>query len=101
MNSSAERQEKCVRVPLSEPNIRVNTIAPGAIGTETVLASMTPQAAAGGNSGLPMNAATRGIPMRRMGEPEEIAEAIVFLCSDAARYITGQVVAVNGGALME
>ena len=82
------------------PAIRVNTVAPGAIGTETVLASMKP-AAAGGNPSLPMNAATRGIPMRRMGEPEEIAEAIVFLCSDAARYITGQVVAVNGGALME
>jgi 3-oxoacyl-[acyl-carrier protein] reductase len=37
------------------------------------------------------------IPLRRFGEPEEIAGAILFLCSDLAAYITGQTLHVNGG----
>lgn len=44
--------------------------------------------------------AIRATPMRRSAEPEEIAEAIAFLASDAARFITGQVLSVNGGVVM-
>ncbi len=44
--------------------------------------------------------AVRATPMRRPAEPEEIAEAIAFLGSDAARFITGQVLSVNGGVVM-
>lgn len=40
---------------------------------------------------------TLGVPLKRAGEPEEIADVIVFLASDGASYLTGQVIAVNGG----
>jgi NAD(P)-dependent dehydrogenase (short-subunit alcohol dehydrogenase family) len=44
--------------------------------------------------------AIRATPMRRSAEPEEIAEAIAFLASDAARFVTGQALSVNGGVVM-
>ncbi|RPI79568.1 MAG: 3-oxoacyl-[acyl-carrier-protein] reductase [Desulfobacteraceae bacterium] len=71
-------------------NITVNAIAPGFINTEMTQA-------------LPEKAKeelTRQIPMGRIGEPQDIAEAVYWLCSDAAGYITGQVLAVNGGMYM-
>ena len=40
------------------------------------------------------------IPMKRLGTPEDVAQAVLFLLSDAAAYITGQVLGVNGGMLM-
>ena len=71
-------------------NITVNAIAPGFINTEMTQA-------------LPEKTReelTRQIPMRRIGEPQDIAEAVYWLCSEAAGYITGQVLAVNGGMYM-
>ena len=41
------------------------------------------------------------IPLGRMGEPEDVAEAVVFLVSDKAKFITGEVLDVNGGCLMD
>jgi 3-oxoacyl-[acyl-carrier protein] reductase len=70
--------------------ITVNAVAPGFINTE-----MT--------AGLPDKIKKyflQQIPLARMGEPEEVAEAVYWLCSDAARYITGQVIHVNGGLFM-
>jgi 3-oxoacyl-[acyl-carrier protein] reductase len=64
--------------------VRVNVVAPGAIDTE-----MT--------SGLPQEKIREMIPMGRLGQPDEVAKAIRFLCSDDASYITGQVISVNGG----
>ena len=69
-------------------NVLVNAVAPGFIETE-----MT--------EGLPMEAILPLIPAGRLGRPEEVAEAVRFLCSDAASYITGQVISVNGGAYMQ
>jgi 3-oxoacyl-[acyl-carrier protein] reductase len=52
------------------------------------------------------NIATRGeeivsrTPLRRLGKPEEIASVIAFLCSDAASFVTGETILVNGGSYM-
>jgi len=66
--------------------IRVNVVAPGPIETDML-------------SSLPMDAnmIKSAIPMARVGKPEEVARVIRFLCSDDASYITGQVIAINGG----
>ena len=73
---------------LAPHNITVNTVVPGSI--ETVRGF-----AAGGNHGL---ASLPDSPLGRRGRPEEIAYMVRFLCSDEARYITGQAIHVNGGA---
>jgi 3-oxoacyl-[acyl-carrier protein] reductase len=76
---------------VAEHGITVNAIAPGTTATERVIALRTPEETA-------RLAAT--IPLRRLGEPQDIAEAILFLASDAARWITGVVLDVNGGQAM-
>ena len=74
------------------PNgIRVNAIAPGPIATEMLeehLSGMGPERA---------TAFIKSVPLGRMGRPEEIASVVRFLVSDAASYVTGQVIYVNGG----
>lgn len=72
---------------LSSRNITVNAVAPGFINTD-----MT--------AGLPEKVTEKllaQIPMKRFGDPEEIAGLVVFLATDAASYITGQTIAVDGG----
>jgi 3-oxoacyl-[acyl-carrier protein] reductase len=81
---------KSVAKELGSRNILVNAIAPGFIETE-MTAAMTPDARAALN-GL--------IPLERLGKPEDIAAAVVFLASDYASYITGQVIVVDGGMVM-
>jgi 3-oxoacyl-[acyl-carrier protein] reductase len=75
---------------LAPHNITVNTVVPGSI--ETVRGF-----AAGGNSG---RASLPDSPLGRRGKPTEIAAMVRFLCSDEARYITGQSIHVNGGAYL-
>jgi 3-oxoacyl-[acyl-carrier protein] reductase len=50
--------------------------------------------------GLPLERILPMIPMGRVGKSAEVAEVVAFLCSEKASYITGQVIAVNGGAYM-
>ena len=64
--------------------IRVNAIAPGSIRTPLVAAGITEESEA-------------KIPLKRVGEPSEIASAVLFLVSDLASYITGQTIVVDGG----
>ena len=47
--------------------------------------------------GTPLDEVIKHIPMRRIATPEDVAATVGFLCSDAAAYITGQVIGVNGG----
>jgi len=73
---------------VAEQGIRVNAVAPGTVRTGIH--------AAAGDPDRPARIAPR-VPMRRVGEPEEIAEAILWLLSDAASYATGAVLRVTGG----
>ncbi len=79
---------KALATEVARRKITVNCIAPGLI--ETEMLQMVPEA---------MEAAMAMIPMRRMGKPEDIANAVSFLMSDKASYITRQVISVNGGML--
>lgn len=81
-------------VEMARDGVRVNGIAPGYIRTAQLLSrehSLGPEGA---------EKAGEFIPMGRIGEPEDIADVILFLASDAARYMTGQVVTVDGGLLV-
>jgi 3-oxoacyl-[acyl-carrier protein] reductase len=69
------------------PSVRVNAVAPGLIGTEMAM-------------GIPDDVRTKmidAIPAARMGRPEEVAELVAFLASDASSYITGEVLVIGGG----
>jgi 3-oxoacyl-[acyl-carrier protein] reductase len=81
-------------VELAKDGIRVNGIAPGYIRTAQALSEQHSLGPAG------LEAAAGFIPLGRVGEPEEIADVAVFLASQAARYITGQVIVVDGGLLV-
>jgi 3-oxoacyl-[acyl-carrier protein] reductase len=76
---------------LAEWNITVNLVAPGWIPTERHASD--PQEM--------KDAYTAQVPMKRMGVPADVAEAVAFLASDAAEFITGQKISVNGGNTLE
>ena len=76
---------------VAEHGITVNAVAPGTTATERVIALRTPEQTA---------QLAQTIPLRRLGEPVDIADGILFLASDAARWITGIVLDVNGGQVM-
>ncbi len=79
--------------------IRCNAILPGAIHTELVEAIIATAEAAGGSREAVIANFGAAHPMKRMGRPHEPADAIAFLCSDAASFITGADLAVDGGYL--
>ncbi len=81
---------KSVARELASRNIRCNAIAPGYISTD-----MTADLDDG-----QVEALQEQIPLGRLGEPEDVAEVARFLCGPGARYITGQVLAVDGGMVM-
>ena len=67
--------------------VRINGVAPGRVVTDMMLASKI----------MDMSAVAAGLPLRRMGQPEEVAEAVVWLASDAASFIVGHVLCADGG----
>jgi NAD(P)-dependent dehydrogenase (short-subunit alcohol dehydrogenase family) len=72
--------------------IRVNIVAPGTTRTDMIRSIVSNEKV--------MQAVIRQAPLRRIGEPEDVAAAILFLASDAARHITGQLVNVDGGVTL-
>jgi NAD(P)-dependent dehydrogenase (short-subunit alcohol dehydrogenase family) len=76
---------------LIEKSIRVNAVAPGPVWTPLIPSTFPPE-----------KVATFGqqVPMKRAGQPDEVAPAIIFLASDDASYITGQTIHVNGGEIV-
>jgi 3-oxoacyl-[acyl-carrier protein] reductase len=85
---------RALAVELAKDGVRVNGVAPGYIRTAQLLSEE--------NSLGPVGAekAAEFIPMGRLGTPEDIADVIAFLASDGARYMTGQVLVVDGGLLV-
>ena len=83
---------RVMALALADKGIRVNAVAPGTIATElaakAVLTSEEAKARIMSRT-----------PLRRLGEPAEIADTVAFLASDAASYITGEIVVVDGGRM--
>ena len=77
---------KALALELAKRAITVNCIAPGLVETEML-------------AGAPLEELRRLIPMQRLGRPDEIASLVVYLFSEGAGYLTGQVISVNGGML--
>ncbi len=71
----------------AEQGVRINAVAPGRVVTDMMLASKI----------MDMGAVAAGLPLRRMGQPEEVAEAVVWLASDAASFVVGHVLCTDGG----
>ena len=75
---------------LGSRGVNVNAVAPGFI--QTVMTEEMPEDAKA--------SIANGIPLKRLGTPDDVAEVVLFLCSEASSYITGQVIAVDGGMVM-
>jgi 2-hydroxycyclohexanecarboxyl-CoA dehydrogenase len=80
---------------LASRHVRINCVCPGPTETEVLAENRADPAHASRIERM-----VRLIPLRRVAEPEEIAEVVAFFCSDASRYITGQVLSVSGGLTM-
>lgn len=75
---------------LGSRGVNVNAVAPGFI--QTVMTEEMPEDAKAGIA--------QQIPLRRLGTPDDVANVVLFLCSDASSYVTGQVIPVDGGMVM-
>jgi len=69
------------------PDIRINAVSPGRIETPMMLASRIAD----------MSVVARGLPLKRLGTPEEVANAVLWLASDAANFVTGHILQIDGG----
>lgn len=89
---------KLLAEELGPANITVNNIAPGIILTDRVRdASLQRKIAQGMSEEDGLRELAAGVPLRRIGQPEELAALVVFLASDQAGYITGATIPVDGG----
>jgi 3-oxoacyl-[acyl-carrier protein] reductase len=77
---------KALALELARRSITVNCVAPGLVETEML-------------AGAPVDELRKLVPLQRLGRPDEIASLVVYLFSDGAGYLTGQVISVNGGML--
>jgi 3-oxoacyl-[acyl-carrier protein] reductase len=75
---------KSLALELAKRNITVNCVAPGLVETDMV-------------ENVPLEFVRSNIPLRRLGQPQEVAKLVAFLCSEHAAYITRQVISIDGG----
>lgn len=78
---------KSLALELASRGITVNAVAPGIITTDM------------SESAFDADAIKQLVPMKRAGQPEEVADLVAFLASDRAAYISGQVISINGGMI--
>jgi glucose 1-dehydrogenase len=83
---------RVMALSLADRGVRVNAVAPGTIATELARNAVLTSAEASARI-------LSRTPMRRLGEPSEIADVVAFLLSDAASYVTGEIVTVDGGRM--
>ena len=83
---------RVMALALADRNIRVNAVAPGTIATELAAKAVL-------TSDEARNKIMSRTPMKRLGEPSEIADVVAWLASDAASYVTGEIVTVDGGRM--
>ena len=83
---------RAMALALAEHGIRVNAVAPGTIATELAAQAVLTSEAA-------RQKVLSRTPLRRLGEPEEVADVVAWLASDAASYVTGEIVTVDGGRM--
>jgi NAD(P)-dependent dehydrogenase (short-subunit alcohol dehydrogenase family) len=91
---AVEGMTKCVALEFAKQNIRVNTISPAAIDTDMIDRFA-------GKEGAARDALIAMHPVGRLGKSEEIAAAVLYLCSDAAKFTTGTSLKVDGGWLAQ
>ena len=83
---------RVMALALADKGIHVNAVAPGTIATELAAKAVLTSAEAKAKI-------MSRTPMKRLGQPSEIADTVAFLASDAASYITGEIVVVDGGRM--
>ena len=91
---AVEGMTKCVALEFAKQNIRVNTVSPGAIATDMIDRFA-------GKEGAARDGLVAMHPVGRLGESEEIAAAVLYLCSDDAKFTTGTSLKVDGGWLAQ
>ncbi len=89
---------RCLAVQLAGNGIRVNAIMPGMIDSPMIYEGLSPMYA--GNWQRMRDERNKRVPIKKMGEPWDVAYTALFLVSDEAKHITGQVVAVDGGQML-
>ena len=85
---------KAAALEYVKAGVRINAVCPGSTRTPMLEGFM------GGNEAIE-HAMTAGVPLGRLGRPEEIAAAVVWLCSDAASFVVGHAMAVDGGSVIQ
>ena len=83
---------RAMALALADKGIRVNAVGPGTIATELAAAAVL-------TSDEAKNKIMMRTPLKRLGEPSEIADVVAFLASDASSYITGEIIMVDGGRM--